>query len=42
MLLSAYFGGTYESAATDERKEFKRMIDFAKKQKNKSILYHCL
>ena len=31
----AYFGGTYESAATDERKEFKRMIDFAKKQKTK-------
>ena len=33
--VAAYFGGTYESAATDERKEFKRMIDFAKKQKTK-------
>ncbi len=31
----SYFGGTYESAASDERKEFKRMIDFAKKQKTK-------
>lgn len=25
------FGGTYESAASDERKEFKRMLDFVKK-----------
>ncbi len=31
----AYFGGTYESAQTDERKEFKKMIDFCKKQKSK-------
>jgi site-specific DNA recombinase len=31
----SYFGGTYESAASDERKEFKRMIDFCKKQKAK-------
>jgi site-specific DNA recombinase len=31
----AYFGGTYESAASDERKEFKRMIEFCKKQKAK-------
>lgn len=30
----AYFGGTYESAASDERKEFKRMIDFSKKHKS--------
>lgn len=29
----AYFGGTYESAQTDERKEFKRMIDFCKRQR---------
>src|SRR5689334_7116592 len=29
----AYFGGTYESAQTDERKEFKRMIDFCKSHK---------
>lgn len=31
----AYFGGTYESAQTDERKEFKRMIEFCKRQKTK-------
>ncbi|MFI5148965.1 MAG: recombinase family protein [Bacteroidia bacterium] len=27
------FGGTYESAKSDERKEFKRMLDFVKKSK---------
>src|ERR1035437_7152656 len=27
------FGGTYESAQSDERKEFQKMIDFAKKYK---------
>ena len=32
-----YFGGTYESAKTDERREFKKMIAFAKQ--NKSIGY---
>ena len=26
-----YFGGTYESAKTDGRKEFLRMLDFIKK-----------
>jgi DNA invertase Pin-like site-specific DNA recombinase len=31
----AYFGGTYESAQTDEGKEFGRMITFCKKQKSK-------
>ncbi len=31
----AYFGGTFESAKTDERKEFKKMIDFIKKGKTK-------
>lgn len=30
-----YFGGTYESAKTDGRKEFQRMIDFIKKNKGK-------
>lgn len=29
----AYFGGTYESAKTDGRKEFMRMLDFLKKGK---------
>ncbi len=28
--VAGYFGGTYESAKTDERKEFKRMIQYAK------------
>ncbi len=30
-----YFGGTYESASTDERKEFNRMLQFCKKSKDK-------
>jgi site-specific DNA recombinase len=30
-----YFGGTYESAKTDGRKEFLRMLDFIKKHKGK-------
>ncbi len=34
----ACFGGTYESAENDERKEFKSMIDFVKKSKQ-SISY---
>ena len=32
------FGGTYESAKTDGRKEFKRMIDYARKNKNISYI----
>ena len=28
--VAAYFGGTYESAKTDERKEFNRMLAFVK------------
>ncbi len=38
----AYFGGTYESAASDERKEFKRLIEFSKSRKKgqlKIIVY---
>jgi site-specific DNA recombinase len=31
----AYFGGTYESAKTDERKEFGRMLQFVKKSRSK-------
>ena len=31
----SYFGGTYESAKTDGRKEFQRMLDFIKKSKGK-------
>ena len=30
-----YFGGTYESAQTDERKEFNRMLSFVKRSKEK-------
>ncbi len=31
-----YFGGTYESAKTDDRKEFKRMLKFIRQSKNVS------
>lgn len=31
----AYFGGVYESAKTDERAEFERMLKFARKSKEK-------
>lgn len=40
--IQGYFGGTYESAQTDERKEFNRMLDFIKKsqrQVNTIIVY---
>ena len=30
-----YFGGTYESAQTDERKEFNKMLQFVKRSKEK-------
>jgi DNA invertase Pin-like site-specific DNA recombinase len=30
-----YFGGTYESAQTDERKEFNNMLSFVKKSRDK-------
>jgi len=33
--ICGYFGGTYESAMSDERKEFIRMINFVKKSKAK-------
>jgi DNA invertase Pin-like site-specific DNA recombinase len=33
--IQGYFGGTYESAKTDERKEFNRMLSFVKKSKEK-------
>lgn len=32
--IKSYFGGTYESAKGDERKEFKRMLEYVKKNKN--------
>lgn len=33
----SHFGGTYESAASDERKEFKKLIEYCKKQKLSSL-----
>lgn len=33
--IDAYFGGKYESAKTDGRKEFKRMLDYIKSSKGK-------
>ena len=33
--LLSFFGGTYESAKTDGRKEFQRMLDFIKKNKGR-------
>ena len=29
-----YFGGTYESAKSDERREFQRMLSYVKRRKN--------
>src|SRR5660398_89721 len=34
MNIVGYFGGTYESAKTDDRKEFNRMLTFVKRTKN--------
>ena len=33
--IKGYFGGTYESARTDERREFNKMLTFVKKSKEK-------
>ena len=35
--IRGYFGGTYESAKTDERKEFNRMLAFVRKSKEKIV-----
>ena len=34
-LILAYFGGVFESAKTDERAEFNRMLKFARRSKSK-------
>lgn len=34
----AYFGGTYESAKSDERKEFNKMLTFVKRNKEVSYI----
>ena len=38
LLVVEYFGGTHESAKTDERKELKRMLQFIKRKKISNIL----
>ena len=35
LVVKGYFGGTYESAKNDERKEFNSMLSFVKRSKNK-------
>src|SRR5258707_8450768 len=40
MPIAAYFGGTYESAKTDGKKEFIRMLEFIKR--NKATVSHVL
>ena len=35
--IKGYYGGTYESAKTDERKEFGRMLNFVKASKEKIV-----
>ena len=37
--IKQYFGGTYESAKSDGRKEFLRMIEYVKKHKNISFIF---
>ena len=38
IVIREYFGGTYESAKTDGRKEFLRMLEYVKKDKNISYI----
>lgn len=40
--IRAYFGGTYESAQTDERREFKNMLAFVKKHKVSNIVVYSI
>jgi site-specific DNA recombinase len=40
LFIQGYFGGTYESAKSDERKEFNRMQKFLKSTKN--FLHPCI
>src|SRR5215467_8681187 len=32
-VVKSYFGGTYESAKSDERKEFKKMLEYVRRNK---------
>ena len=36
--VTGFFGGTYETAATDERREFNRMLAFVKRNRNVSYI----
>jgi site-specific DNA recombinase len=38
IVIKEYFGGSYESAKTDGRKEFQRMLGYAKKDKDVSFI----
>jgi site-specific DNA recombinase len=38
LIIKGYFGGKYESAKTDGRKEFQRMLSYVKKDKNISYI----
>ena len=38
LIIKAFFGGAVESAKNDERKEFKKMLDFVKKDKSISAI----
>lgn len=42
LLVVREFGGTYESAQTDERKEFMQMMAFAKRQRVSTIIVYSL
>ncbi|TSE10015.1 recombinase family protein [Aquimarina algiphila] len=40
--ICAYFGGTHESAKTDERKAYKEMLTYVKRKKITNIIVHSL
>ena len=40
--IAAYFGGTYESAKTDDRKEFSKMISYVKLNKISFIIVYSI
>jgi site-specific DNA recombinase len=41
-VVRGYFGGTYESAKSDERKEFNRMLKFVKAQKGENKISYII
>lgn len=42
LVIRSYFGGTYESAQTDERREFKTMLSFVRKHNISLIIVYCI